>query len=101
MKVFWTETAKLSYAEELDFIHRKWGNKEVEKFITLSEEFIGILKSGRLEGKPTDEMDVKLYVISKQTTLVYKQNKSKKRIELILFWNNLKDPKAFEKLLYK
>ena len=35
MTIFWTETAKLSYAEELDFIYRKWGNKEVEKFIAL------------------------------------------------------------------
>ncbi|WP_100614292.1 hypothetical protein [Confluentibacter citreus] len=99
MDVFWTETAKLSFSEELDFIHRKWGNKEVEKFILLSEEFIEILKSGHLEGKPTDKKDVKLYVISKQTTLVYKLNNSQKRIELILFWNNLKNPKEFEKLV--
>jgi len=99
MNIFWAETARLSYAEELYFIHRKWGNKEVEKFIALSEEFIQILKSGRIEGKPTDKADVKLYVISKQTTLVYKLNKSEKRIELILFWNNLRNPKDFEKLI--
>jgi len=43
--------------------------------------FIEILKSGHLEGKPTNEKDVKIYVISKQTTLVYKLNNSQKRIE--------------------
>lgn len=101
MKVFWTETAKLSYAEELDFIYRKWGKKEVERFVLLSEEFIQILKSGRIEGKPTNKQNVKLYVMSKQTTLVYKLNKSEKCIELLLFWNNLKDPKALEKLIYE
>ena len=101
MTIFWTETAKLSYAEELDFIYRKWGNKEVEKFIELSEEFLHILKSGLVEGKPTKKHTVKLFVISKQTTLVYKIDKSQNRIELILFWNNLKDPKEFNKLLRK
>ena len=44
MNIFWAETARLSYAEELYFIHRKWGNKEVEKFIALSEEFIQNIK---------------------------------------------------------
>ena len=44
MKIYWSETAKASYAEELEFIFKKWGDKEVEKFITLSEEFLEILK---------------------------------------------------------
>lgn len=101
MKIVWTETASLSFAEELDFIFRKWGNKEVEKFINLSEEFLQILKSGRVEGKETGKRNVKIFVISKQTTLVYKIDKTKKHIVLVLFWNNLKNPKEFDKLIYK
>ena len=73
----------------------------IEKFMALSEEFLQLLKSGLVEGKPTGKRFVKLSVISKQTTLVYKINKTKKTIDLILFWNNLKNPKEFEKLLYK
>ena len=44
MEIIWAETAKVSYTEELDFIYRKWGGKQVENFIALSEEFFKILK---------------------------------------------------------
>ena len=33
MKVFWTELAELSYAEELGFIDRKWTFREVNNFM--------------------------------------------------------------------
>jgi len=70
MKLIWTETARLSCAEEFDFIDGKWGNKEVEKFIILSEEFLRILKTGLVEGKLTIKKDISLSVISRKTTLV-------------------------------
>ncbi len=99
MKVIWSKTAELSFAEELDYIFIKWGIKEVEKFINLSDEFLKILQSGLVEGKPSKKRDIRLFVISKQTTLVYKIDTIKKQIVLILFWNNLKNPKGFEKLI--
>lgn len=101
MIILWAKTAKLSFAEELDFIFKKWGNKEVEKFVALSEEFLQILKSGLIEGKASFNKEIRICVISKQTTLVYKINKPKTQIVLILFWNNLKNPKALKKILYK
>ena len=82
MTIIWTETAKLSYAEELAFIHKKWEKQEVEKFILLSEEFINLLKSNLIEGKPTEKRNVRISVISKQTTVVYKIDPKKKQIHL-------------------
>lgn len=34
--IYWTELAKVSYEEELDFINYKWNLREVEKFMDLS-----------------------------------------------------------------
>jgi len=101
MNVYWTETAKSSFQDELDFIYRKWGKKEVDRFINLSTDFINLLVSGVLEGKPSRKRNIRISVISKQTTLIYRLNKKKKQIELILFWNNLKNPNQLENIILK
>jgi len=101
MKVFWTDTAKSSFQEELSFINKKWGKKEVTNFINLSTDYINLLVSGVLEGKPSRRRNIRISVISKQTTLVYKLNKKSKQIELILFWNNLKNPNQLESIIQK
>jgi len=99
MNIHWSDTAKESYAEELDFIFKKWGNKEVVNFMNLSDNFLKTLGSGIVEGKPSKKGKFRVSVISKQTSLVYKFDRKTKRIDLILFWNNLKNPKEFERLL--
>ncbi len=101
MTIFWTKTAKDSFQEELDFIYIKWGNKEVDRFINLSVEFVDLLAKGLIEGKSSKKRNIRISVISKQTTLVYKINTVKNQIELVLFWNNLKDPNKLEKIITK
>lgn len=99
MKIEWSETAKLTYAEELNFIDTKWGINEVEKFITLTDNFLKTLKTGTFQGKPIRKGTLRMSVISKQTSVFYTFNKSNQKIELISFWNNKQDPKKLEKLL--
>lgn len=99
MTVLWSESAELSFNEELQFISRKWGYKQVEKFIHLVDECISILASGKITGKRYEGQDIYLLVISKQTTLVYSQDVTKGEINLLLFWNNKRDPTEFEKFL--
>ena len=65
MKIKWSETARLTYAEELDFIYLKWGNKEVENFINLSDCFLKTLSTGTFEGKLARKGTLKMSVISK------------------------------------
>ena len=73
---FLDRNSQIKLCRGIRFIYRKWGVKEVENFIELTEEFLQILWSGFIEGKPTEKSNVKLFVISKQTTLVYKLNKT-------------------------
>ncbi len=99
MNVFWTRTAEITYAEEIDFIRKKWNEKQVILFVNLVEDFISILKTGVLIGRPYKIENVRISVISKQTTLVYKVYEKQNRIDLLLFWNNKKDPREFNKFL--
>ena len=99
MIVYWSEKAEWTFNEEVDFIFRKWGNEEVEKFILLVEDFIEILESGMLIGRVSNVIDARFSVISKQTTLVYRVDKTNNRIELLMFWNNKRNPNDFAKYL--
>lgn len=99
MKIVWTQTAQETFNEELDFIYRKWNQTEVEKFLTLIDEFLSILKTGIIQGKVTARKAIMTFVISQQTTLVYTISKDKKQLILHLFWNNKRNPKDFEKFI--
>lgn len=97
-KVIWTSTAKNSYHEEIDFIYLKWNSKEVVKFEKLIVEEIERIVLNPLIGKISYN-DFYSLSISKQTTLFYKIDKDSNIIELLLFWNNLKNPQDLISLL--
>jgi addiction module RelE/StbE family toxin len=98
LKVIWASTAKNSYHEEIDFIYLKWNSREVVKFEKLVTEEIQRIISNPLIGKISYN-DVYSLSISKQTTLFYKIDKDLNLIELLLFWNNLKNPQDLTSLL--
>ncbi len=58
-----------------------------------------VLKTGKLEGRISKRSQIRSVVVSKQTTLFFDINKKENRIELLLFWNNKRDPKELKKVL--
>lgn len=99
--IYWTDLAKVSYEEELDFINYKWNLKEVEKFMDLVEHKLSLLSKDILQGRLSLKIAVSKLTISKQTSLFYIFRKDKKQIDLLLFWNNKRDPETLKKLLSK
>jgi plasmid stabilization system protein ParE len=97
-KTIWALTAKNSYHEEIEFIFSKWNLKEVNKFTDLVESELNRLSINPVMGNFKYE-NVYSLVISKQTTIYYKVNMEKCVIEIIVFWNNLKNPDDLIKLL--
>jgi plasmid stabilization system protein ParE len=97
-EIEWTPTAQSSFVDEVDFIFRKWNYKEVCKFEDLVEieirriavnPEIGILNSNGIYS----------IVLSKQTTLYYRIKSNLYLVDLLHFWNNLKNPNDLNKLL--
>lgn len=99
MKIYWTVEASESYVDEIKFIAKKWTSKEVISFVNLSEQVIEDLKSGLIVGKDVLKGKIKLHRVSRQTTLYYRVKESDNRIDLLLFWNNKKDPEELKELL--
>ena len=97
-KVEWTFLAEITYFNEMDFIYKKWNLKQVNIFEELVEKEISRLSINPEIGTLKNNNLFSL-IISKQTALIYRIKKENKSIELILFWNNLKNPEDLSKFL--
>jgi len=98
-KIDWTLGSELTYYKEIEYILSKWSLDEVEKFIELVEDRIQVLSTGTMTGKPSNIKDVRILVISRQTSLAYRVFESQSRIELLSFWNNKVNPSDYEEYL--
>ncbi len=96
-KIKWLSNASLTYLDEIDFIFEKWNYKEVQKFILLVDENLKRLSVNPKIGIPIKNMF--RLVLSNQTTLFYTIQEKEKRIDLIIFWNNSKNPNDLVRLL--
>ncbi len=97
--LIWKYVALNTYIEEINFILLKWNNKEVQKFKDLVVENLERLSKNPKMGVYLEKDNIYSLMISKQTTLYYKVIESDKKIELLVFWNNQKNPADLIKLL--
>jgi hypothetical protein len=96
-KIYWKSLAEITFSQEMIFILSKWNQKEVDKFAFLVDENLSRMVQNPFIGQPIKS--IYKVVISKQTTLYYKVIESDKTIELLVFWNNQKNPSDLIKLL--
>ena len=97
-KIEWTFLAEDSYIEEIEFVFFKWNKKEVEKFENLVENELKRISFNPKIGKLKKSAIYSL-VISKQTTIFYRIIDESVSVEILLFWNNQKNPDHLAKLL--
>ena len=98
-KIIWQPNSELTFQDEIDFIFRKWNIKEVQNFINLVFENLKRLEENPRIGNYSSISGIHSLVISKQTTLYYSFDESKRVIDLHVFWNNQKNPEDLIKLL--
>ncbi|MGO3181652.1 MAG: hypothetical protein ACTIJ9_02360 [Aequorivita sp.] len=98
MKIFWTKTSEVTYAEKIEFIRKKWNEEQVDTFIDLVGNYITTLKSGVLIGRLYKIKNLRISFISKQTTFVYRIFEKESRVDLLL-WNNKKNQQEFKKFI--
>jgi hypothetical protein len=101
MKIVWTESAELSFSDEIEFIGKKWTGSEVVNFIDLVDTFVKKLEIGIIEGKISKSTNIRSFVISKQTTLFFEIIKERNTVILLLFWNNKRNPKELKNRIEK
>ena len=95
--IHWSKLAEITFSEEMDFIFQKWNQKEVDRFGLLVQNCLQSISENPKIGKNESENQVYSFVISKQTTIYFKISEIELRIDLILFWNNKKNPILLDK----
>ncbi|MFH0756281.1 MAG: type II toxin-antitoxin system RelE/ParE family toxin [Bacteroidota bacterium] len=94
-EVHWNKLARSDYYQNIDFLLRKWSEKEAQEFIDEVDDIEFILKQGKVEFQGTEVEDVKRCVIRRQISLFYKVI-DKHNVELLRFWNNYQDPESLK-----
>lgn len=97
--LIWKYVALNTYIEEINYILLKWNNKEVQKFKDLVVENLERLSKNPKMGVYLEKDNIYYLMISKQTKLYYKVSENDQRIDLLVFWNNQKNPDDLIKLL--
>ena len=98
-KIIWQLSSEITYSDEIDYIYFKWNLKEVEKFQKLVIENLNRFSTNPLLGKYESNLKIYSYVISNQTTPYYSINHNQNIVNLLIFWNNQKNPEGLNKLL--
>lgn len=97
--LIWEILALNTYFEEIDFILLKWNKREAENFKDLVDKNLERLAKNPEIGVFKVKLNSYSLIISKQTILYYDYNSENNQINLLLFWNTLKNPVDLIKLL--
>ena len=94
MKIIWLPKAQSSFKNIADYLIENWTEKEVNKFVGETNKLLETIKNQPKTFVATEkDKDVRKGLVNKHVSLFYKIKPRKKLIELLLFWDNRRNPK--------
>jgi len=98
IKVIWTESAKFTFAEILEFLEIKWGQKQIDDFYFLTDKIINRIRENPYQF-PIYLDKRNIYRIGlwfiQMSACFFRFGQSKNEIYLLLFFDNRKRPIKF------
>ncbi|PJA08023.1 MAG: hypothetical protein COX70_04925 [Flavobacteriales bacterium CG_4_10_14_0_2_um_filter_32_8] len=92
--IYWSDMAKEDYWNNIDYLLDEWTVVEASNFIDRVDEYLNIISKKPKTFTNTNYKNTHAVPIVPQITLFYRIV-DKKSIELVRFWNNVKDPNSF------
>ena len=89
LSIFWSESAKLDYWNNIDYLEKEWTPNEVYNFIDEVDSLLDKLSKNNILFKPTLYKNTFEVPVVKQINLFYDIQDN--RITLLRFWNNYQD----------
>jgi len=94
MKIKWTPSARITYIKTLAYLEEHWTDNEVNAFAQKVSEVLDLIcESPFMYQQSKSYKNVRKGFITKHNALYYKIRPRKKELELLMFWDNRKDPK--------
>ena len=92
--VFWSDQAKKTYADNIEYLQNAWTEKELKKFILRTEYVVlNIEDNPKLYSLSNKNKKVRRVIINKRITLYYRYHPTQKMVLLLSFWNTNQDSK--------
>ena len=96
IKIIWTESAKFTFAEILEFLEIKWGQKQIDDFYFLTDRTINRIQENPLQFPVyLEAKSVYRALVHPNVSLFFRFGQSKNEIYLLLFFDNRKRPVKF------
>ena len=90
-KIIWTPASVESFEEVIDYLERKWTEREIEKFINKTEIVIRYIAEKPFMFRKTNKKNIRETLVPEHNLLVYKIYPN--HISLITFWDTRQHPK--------
>jgi plasmid stabilization system protein ParE len=95
--ILWTNSAKISFQKNIDWLRQEWSDKEADKFIHRTEEMLSVLKRHpEMCRTSAKRKNVRIGILDKHTQVIYGYQPRKKQIVLLLFWGMKQNPAKFK-----
>jgi plasmid stabilization system protein ParE len=96
-EILWTDSAKLTFNNIVEYLHKEWTQKEVEKFINTTTVWLSTLRRFPEMCRPSlKKKNIRIGILNKNTRVIYHYKPGKKQIEILLFWNPKQNPASFK-----
>ena len=90
MKLDWTLIALEDYNDCIEYVEKKFSEKDVFKFIQKMDHTLGLIASNPYTFPQSDYRDVRFVVVIKPITIFY-TIPDQKTVQIIRIWNNRKE----------
>jgi plasmid stabilization system protein ParE len=90
MEIIWSEEAKKTFKNNVNYLKKHWSKKEVDNFVLEALRTIEIIKTMPHIGRYDDYFQCNILVVVEQISLFYDIEKGK--IILLTFWDNRQKP---------
>lgn len=95
-KIIWTESAKFTFEEILEFLKFKWGQKQIDDFYFLTEKTINRIQENPFQFPIyTDSNTIYRALIHPNVSLFFRVDQLNEEIYLMFFFDNRKRPMQF------
>jgi plasmid stabilization system protein ParE len=94
MQVIWSAKAKITYFKVLDYLEQNWTKKELVQFNQRVEIVLrAITKNPGIYPASTKHKEIRKAVIDKNNSCFYKIDAYNKKIYLLTFFDNRRNPR--------
>lgn len=96
-EIIWSPKAVKSFYDRISYLQNKWTEREIVNFKKRISEYLLTLEQTPFIGTPGKVKDIRVGLIIKPVSLIYRIKVLTKEVELILFIDNRQNPQKIKK----